>query len=99
MSATDTVLKTMKQLPALLDAIAAASSLTGASPAVGKYLTLASALLRAGSKAYDELHSLTKLVNVMVHENREPTDDEWASLAIRSKIAHEAIQGYDIDKE
>lgn len=96
---TKRIVDAMRQLPPLLDAIAAATQVAGASPAVPKYLAVASTLLRLSTKAADELASLTALVTQMTAAGREPSADEWAGLQIRSQIAHAAIQSYDLSAE
>lgn len=90
----------LQALPPLLGAISAASQLAVSKPStITRYLDLAQGLLAAGSAAYRDLVNLTQSIQVMVRQNRNPTDEEWLALEQRSDLAHASIQSYDIDAE
>ena len=75
-----------------------AGSATGAGT-IAKYLDVLAVVVAQGQAAYDDLKQLRALIMVMVNEQREPTNEEWAVLEARSNAAHDRIQGYDIDAE
>lgn len=90
----------LQALPPLLGAISAASRLAVSKPStITRYLDLAQGLIAAGSAAYRDLVSLTQSIQVMVRQNRNPTDEEWSAMEQRSDLAHASIQSYDIDAE
>jgi hypothetical protein len=61
--------------------------------AVRAALVLAAVALEKGAEGRAALAELTEQIKRMVEENREPTDDEWASLKSRSDAAHAILQG------
>lgn len=89
----------LQMLPQIISLISEASKLIPSAGAVPRYLDILAVLVGQGTKAYDELVALKGLVKLMVQEKREPTDDEWTSWQVRSDIAHDAIQNYDIEGE
>lgn len=60
--------------------------------ALAKYINLGASLIERGDAARAGLESLTRDVEKMVSEGREPTPEEWAGLKDRSDAAHDAIQ-------
>jgi|SRR5882672_336522 len=86
-------------LPQVINLVAAAVQYAGVNPAVPKFLGVLAQISAQGEAAYDALTQLKDLVVRMIAEGREPTDDEWEALRIRSEVASDTIQSYDFDNE
>lgn len=86
-------------MPQVLRLIALASQVVPQTAAVSKYLTILAAIAEQGVKAYDDLAALKELVEAMVAQKRDPHDEEWLALKLRSDAAHAAIQDYNFDSE
>ena len=97
---TEQVLEMLPQILALTSTAAKlfSGSVTGAGT-VGKYLDVLAVVVAQGQHAYNDLVSLRELVQVMVNEQREPTNDEWRVMEQRSLAAYDRIQNYNIDAE
>lgn len=70
------------QLILLLRAIGLAAQASGIDNAatVNRYARIASNIISGGSEVESKLAALTEQLERMVAENRDPTDQEWATL-------------------
>ena len=83
----------------LFSALARASNSVGAQPAIPRWLDMIAAIIERGAESAAELNILKMQIQTMVQEDREPTEDEWASLQERSDAAHDAIQSVDLGED
>lgn len=92
-------LELIRMAPTVLRLIGSISEITGVNKSVPKLIdTVAYTLEQVNiPEAVEEMQKLKSLVELMVQETREPTDDEWQVFKSRSDIAHEAIQAVDLD--
>ena len=83
----------------VLSALARASNQVGAQPAIPRYLDMLAAIIERGAEGAAELNVLKMHIQMMVQDDREPTEDEWADLQGRSDAAHDAIQSVDLSED
>lgn len=92
----ETFLPVVAQVAGLIATTARSTASMNSAPA---YLDLLAAIVGAGTSTYARLVELKALVQQMVLEDREPTNDEWVAMFKRSNDAHAAIQNTVIEDD